>query len=536
MDHAAVFLEIEQNLTEIRDVTRWLAAVATGGAAASPAVLERVQRDYETRLVIQKGRLAGRVRELREYLASADERRRRLEEGLAEASLDAEEIALRRSVGEFSDGEYQEKTDAIAARSRAIQKNLGLLAEFGEICHEAILAADPQRPVTPDRIEAAPVEAPFAPAGAATPAMSGPERPATPEPVDAIPVEVPSAPAEAVTSPTPEPVLLEEIVEAEEVVLAVSVEELPASSVEAPPAPVMTESPVPPTITPSEPEIVASPEIGAPVAPPAEEETLAPVEAETPVWAANESLAQAATVESTAAIGFTEVSPEELAALRVDDGIPSAPRAVEGSEANETVPPIEASAVLERFDVEPESAAAPGPEPQVAGIEPETLEQRTDVGEPAAARGVDVPELMVLTDIVPAPVAVPTSEPALELEKNPAPAASGKEWDDVESAFFHAEPATPQLEFVRIDTAAERVLGTIGAQGASIGSARGCEIRIDDASVAGKHARVFYELGSFVIKDAGGRHGVFLNGRRIAREEIKAGDVLKLGKARIRVR
>jgi hypothetical protein len=383
----AAITDVEPLLIEACDLARWLAALAERGRESDPAIVEQVRRDYETRLVLAKGRLAGRAGELAAYLDGIDGRRARLVADRDEARSSAEEIELRHAVGEWTEAEHRFRRDAVAAKLDAAEKSLGLLEDFADLCREAI---DASRPALRAPEPAAPEPA--------VPEPAVPE-PAAPEP---------AAPVQAV----PEPVLLDEVV-------------AEAGGGEDAPEP-----------------------------------------------------------EAAGRLGYTEVGPDELAALRVGE---TSPEDRGGSRGELTIAPT-------------------------------AMEKRTDEIESAPEPAM--PEPIVLEDAVPAaPVAAPMD----------------KSWDALEAAFFDPV-ALARIEFVRIDVTPEIVVGTAGEKGADVGSGRGCEVRIDDPSVAARHARVFHELGEFVIKDTGGREGVFLNGRRIARERIKAGDVLKLGKARLRVR
>lgn len=68
-----------------------------------------------------------------------------------------------------------------------------------------------------------------------------------------------------------------------------------------------------------------------------------------------------------------------------------------------------------------------------------------------------------------------------------------------------------------------------------IGRADGCGLRIDDAKVGRRHARLSLEAGRLVIEDLGSPHGTVVNGLRVARQELQPGDLLMLGKHRLRV-
>ena len=65
--------------------------------------------------------------------------------------------------------------------------------------------------------------------------------------------------------------------------------------------------------------------------------------------------------------------------------------------------------------------------------------------------------------------------------------------------------------------------------GMVLGRLPACDLTVDDASVSRKHARVEREGDAFVVVDQGSSNGVFQNGRRVERAELRAGDLLTLG-------
>lgn len=64
-----------------------------------------------------------------------------------------------------------------------------------------------------------------------------------------------------------------------------------------------------------------------------------------------------------------------------------------------------------------------------------------------------------------------------------------------------------------------------------VGRSTGCELRIDDASVSGVHARLVVDNGRLRIFDAGSANGVFVNGARVNDAWIAWGDHVLLGRA-----
>lgn len=62
-----------------------------------------------------------------------------------------------------------------------------------------------------------------------------------------------------------------------------------------------------------------------------------------------------------------------------------------------------------------------------------------------------------------------------------------------------------------------------------IGSASGCDIVINDASVSGEHATILFRENDFLIKDNFSTNGTRINGIMIEEGKLKDGDEIKLG-------
>ncbi len=67
-----------------------------------------------------------------------------------------------------------------------------------------------------------------------------------------------------------------------------------------------------------------------------------------------------------------------------------------------------------------------------------------------------------------------------------------------------------------------------------VGRATGCELRIDSSSVSRQHAMITMGPRDIVIEDLNSTNGVFVNGRKIARQTLNDGDVLTIGEAQFR--
>ena len=66
----------------------------------------------------------------------------------------------------------------------------------------------------------------------------------------------------------------------------------------------------------------------------------------------------------------------------------------------------------------------------------------------------------------------------------------------------------------------------------TIGRASACNIRIADAGVSSKHAKIWCEDGQYFLMDLGSTNGTFVNDRDVDREQLKDGDIVTFGMTR----
>jgi pSer/pThr/pTyr-binding forkhead associated (FHA) protein len=66
----------------------------------------------------------------------------------------------------------------------------------------------------------------------------------------------------------------------------------------------------------------------------------------------------------------------------------------------------------------------------------------------------------------------------------------------------------------------------------TIGRASACNIRIADAGVSSKHAKIWCEDGRYFLMDLGSTNGTFVNDRDVDREQLTDGDVITFGMTR----
>jgi chromosome segregation ATPase len=69
-----------------------------------------------------------------------------------------------------------------------------------------------------------------------------------------------------------------------------------------------------------------------------------------------------------------------------------------------------------------------------------------------------------------------------------------------------------------------------------IGRAPGCELHIESSSVSRHHALVLTNARDVIIEDLHSTNGVFVNGRKVARQLLTDGDILTIGEAQFRLR
>jgi hypothetical protein len=69
-----------------------------------------------------------------------------------------------------------------------------------------------------------------------------------------------------------------------------------------------------------------------------------------------------------------------------------------------------------------------------------------------------------------------------------------------------------------------------------LGRSSGCDLVLDDGAVSRRHAELALRGGACMIRDLGSCNGTLVNGRRVRRAELRAGDILCLGETVVRVR
>jgi len=62
-----------------------------------------------------------------------------------------------------------------------------------------------------------------------------------------------------------------------------------------------------------------------------------------------------------------------------------------------------------------------------------------------------------------------------------------------------------------------------------IGRLQDCELTLRDSRISRNHAQILIENGCYVIEDAGSRHGIYVNGEKVERRELRLRDTIEFG-------
>ena len=62
-----------------------------------------------------------------------------------------------------------------------------------------------------------------------------------------------------------------------------------------------------------------------------------------------------------------------------------------------------------------------------------------------------------------------------------------------------------------------------------IGREEECHIQLDDARVSNRHAMVYFASGEFRVRDLNSTNGTIVNGKRVTKQFLKAGDLVRCG-------
>lgn len=93
------------------------------------------------------------------------------------------------------------------------------------------------------------------------------------------------------------------------------------------------------------------------------------------------------------------------------------------------------------------------------------------------------------------------------------------------------EPAggAPPASLIVIEPSGHRARVPLRPLPFRIGRQADNELVVRDSRASRTHARILVEAGQYVIEDAGSRHGVFVNGRRVPRQALQNSDHIEFG-------
>lgn len=94
-------------------------------------------------------------------------------------------------------------------------------------------------------------------------------------------------------------------------------------------------------------------------------------------------------------------------------------------------------------------------------------------------------------------------------------------------------PAVPRL-VIQVGTAVESRL--IDTAPFTIGRLAENNLSFEDSQISRRHARIEFEKGAYVLVDLQSTHGTFVDGRRIERHILKAGEVITFGVSTVSIR
>jgi hypothetical protein len=67
----------------------------------------------------------------------------------------------------------------------------------------------------------------------------------------------------------------------------------------------------------------------------------------------------------------------------------------------------------------------------------------------------------------------------------------------------------------------------------TLGRSSSCQLVFDDDTVSRRHAALVFKHGAWHVVDLGSSNGTYVNGRRVIEAEVRPGDELALGGARL---
>ena len=92
----------------------------------------------------------------------------------------------------------------------------------------------------------------------------------------------------------------------------------------------------------------------------------------------------------------------------------------------------------------------------------------------------------------------------------------------------------PPGRYLAVEEGDETVVMTIEKPVVRVGRSVAADIRLDDASVSRRHALLIAEHDGIHLVDDRSLNGVEVNGERVSRAILRHGDVIALGRVRLR--
>jgi hypothetical protein len=96
------------------------------------------------------------------------------------------------------------------------------------------------------------------------------------------------------------------------------------------------------------------------------------------------------------------------------------------------------------------------------------------------------------------------------------------------------EPVTAMGRLTELTDSGRAIEYEVGSRTVTIGRGAHNDIRIHRQSISRDHARLTPSGDGVFLEDLASRNGVRVNGRRIARQRLRSGDLVELGRVRFR--
>jgi pSer/pThr/pTyr-binding forkhead associated (FHA) protein len=68
-----------------------------------------------------------------------------------------------------------------------------------------------------------------------------------------------------------------------------------------------------------------------------------------------------------------------------------------------------------------------------------------------------------------------------------------------------------------------------------VGRSSSCDLVLRNLNVSRPHARLFFREGKWILQDLESTNGTYINGTRVRRSELRAGDILWMATEQLRV-